>query len=74
MTASALNFAILSKFATERAEKSGVGDPDPQDPQNVFETPGSGSFPFLINVLSGLKHCLQNKNKNIKKKNIFLHP
>ncbi len=24
-----LNFALLSKFATERAEKSGVGDPDP---------------------------------------------
>ncbi len=40
-----------------------VGDPDPQDP-NVFGHPGSGSisqryrsgsFPFLIKVLSGLK-------------------
>jgi hypothetical protein len=40
-----------------------VGDPDP----HVFGPPrsgsgsGSGSFPFLINVLSGLKKCLQNK-------------
>jgi hypothetical protein len=38
-----------------------VGDPDPQDP-HVFRPPGSGSviqrsgsFPFLIKVLSGLK-------------------
>jgi hypothetical protein len=42
-----------------------VGDPDPQDP-HVFEPPGSGSigqrcasgsgsFPFLMNVFSGLK-------------------
>ncbi len=40
-----------------------VGDPDPQKP-HVFGPPGSGSitqmygsgsFPFLINVLSGLK-------------------
>jgi hypothetical protein len=51
--------------------KSSVGDPDPEpdpDPQDlhVSETPGSrsisqrfgsgsGSFPFLIKVLSGLK-------------------
>ncbi len=33
-----------------------VGDPDPKDP-HVFWPPGSGSgpFPFLINVLNGLK-------------------
>jgi hypothetical protein len=37
-----------------------VGDPDPEpepdrhDP-HVFGHPGSGSFPFLIDVLSGLK-------------------
>ncbi len=33
-----------------------VGDrePDLQDP-HVFGPPGSGSFPFLIKVLSGLK-------------------
>ncbi len=54
-----------------------VGDPDPEpdlDP-HVFGPPGSGStsprygsgsFPFLINVLSGLKQCLQNKNFNTK--------
>jgi hypothetical protein len=45
-----------------------VGDPD-QDP-HVFEPPGSesissgygsGSFPFLIKVLSILKLCLENK-------------
>jgi hypothetical protein len=50
-------------------------DPDPQDPY-VFRHPdldslvrgpdpnqiqSFGSFPFLIKVLSGLKHCLQNK-------------
>ncbi len=44
-----------------------VGDPEP-DP-HVFGPPGSGSisesggsrsFPLLINVLSGLKYCLQN--------------
>ncbi len=44
-------------------------DPDPEDP-HVFGPPGSGSFsqsygsgsfPFLIKVLSGLKDCLQNK-------------
>ncbi len=46
-----------------------VWDPDPQDP-HVFRPPGSGSisqkygsgsgsFSFLINVLSGLKICLQ---------------
>ncbi len=43
-----------------------VGDTDPQDP-HVFGPPGSGStsqryvsgsFPFPINVLSGLKKCL----------------
>jgi hypothetical protein len=45
-----------------------VGDPDP----HVFVPPGSGSinqrygsvsgsYPFLIKVLSGLKYCLQNK-------------
>jgi hypothetical protein len=55
--------------------KIGVGnpnpepDPDPQDP-HVFGPPrsgsisqryGSGSFMFLIDVLSGLKKCLQNR-------------
>jgi hypothetical protein len=42
-----------------------VGDPDPEtDPHDphVFGPPGS--FPFLKNVLSGLKYCLQNKNFN----------
>jgi hypothetical protein len=34
-------------------------DPDPQDP-HVFEHPGSGSFPILINVMDALKQCLQN--------------
>jgi hypothetical protein len=44
-----------------------VGDPDPepdtdQQDQHVFGPPrsGYGSFPFLINVLSGLIYCLQN--------------
>jgi hypothetical protein len=31
-----------------------VGDPDPQDP-HVFGHPGSGFFPFLMKLLSGLK-------------------
>jgi hypothetical protein len=31
-----------------------VGDPDTLDPHD-FGPPGSGSFPFLISVLSGLK-------------------
>jgi hypothetical protein len=50
---------------------SSVADPDSQDP-HFFGPPGSGfisqrygsgsgSFSFLINVLSGLKQCLQNK-------------
>jgi hypothetical protein len=46
---------------------SSVGDPDPQDPPVfglrgfVSQRDGSGSFRFLIQVLSGLKYCLQNK-------------
>jgi hypothetical protein len=59
-----------------------VGDPepDPQDP-HVFGLPrsgsirqrygsGSGSFPFLINVLSGLKEGMQKKilTQNFSKK------
>ncbi len=39
-----------------------VGDPDP----HVFGPPGSGSFPFLIKGLSGLKLCLPNKIFNTK--------
>ncbi len=52
---------------------SNVGDPDPQDP-HVFGPPGSGSFPFLIDVLSGLKYCLQNRilTQNFCKKLNFL--
>jgi hypothetical protein len=59
-------------------------DPDTQDP-HVFGPPGSGSrsisqryksgpFPFLINVLSGLKKCLQNNilTQNCSKKFNFL--
>jgi hypothetical protein len=55
-------------YRTDRVGGS-VGDPDPQDP-HVFGPPGSGSisqrygsgsFPFLIKVLIGLKDCLQNK-------------
>jgi hypothetical protein len=49
-----------------------VGDPDPEPDldTHVFGPPrsgsisqrsGSGSFTFLIKVLSGLKRCLQNK-------------
>ncbi len=45
-----------------------TGDPDPDDfwPPGSGSTSqmygsGSGSFPFLIKVLSGLKKCLQNK-------------
>jgi hypothetical protein len=60
-----------------------VGDPDP----DVFEPPGprsgsisqrygsgSGSVPFLIEVLSGLKDCLQNKilTQNFSKKLNFV--
>ncbi len=51
-----------------------VGDPDP----HVFGSPGSGSgsgsFPFLINVLSILKQCLLIKilTKNFNKKFNFL--
>ena len=65
-----------------------VGDPDPQDPY-VFGPLGSGgsgfiskgygsgsgsrSFPFLIDVLSRLKKCLQNKmlTQNLAKNYIF---
>jgi hypothetical protein len=44
-------------------------DPDPQDPHgfkppgsgSISQRYGSGSFPFLIKLLSGLKQCLQNK-------------
>jgi hypothetical protein len=41
---------------TYYVQYSSVGDPDPEDPL-VFGPPesGSGSFPFLIDVLSGLK-------------------
>ncbi len=66
------------------SERSSVGDPDPQNP-HVFGLPGSisqrygsgsgsESFPFLINVLSGLKQCLQNKNltQNISQTSNFL--
>jgi hypothetical protein len=61
-----------------------VGDPepDPQDPhvfgplgsgsisQRCRSGSGSGSVPFLINVLSGLKECLQNNilTQNYSKK------
>ncbi len=44
-------------------------DPDPSDPYvfgptesvSISQRYGSGSFPFLINVLGVLKQCLQNK-------------
>ncbi len=36
------------------ASIAGDPEPDPQAP-HVFGPPGSGSFPFLIKVLSGLK-------------------
>ncbi len=63
---------------------SSAGDPDPQDP-HVFRPPGfgsisqtygsgSGSFPFLIKMLSGLKDCLQTKiltQTKFSKKYIF---
>jgi hypothetical protein len=48
-----------------------VGDPDPQDPhlfgppgsgsRSVSQRYGSGSFPFLIDVLTRLKECLQKR-------------
>ncbi len=39
-----------------------LGLPDPDRLVKRYGSgPGSGSFPFLINVLSGLKQCLQNK-------------
>jgi hypothetical protein len=42
-----------------------IGDPDPGlldlDPVSQRYGSGSGSFPFLIKMLSGLKQCLQNK-------------
>ncbi len=55
-----------------------VGDPDldPQEPHvfgftgsgsgSISQSYGSGSFPFLINVLGGLKECFQNKIVNTK--------
>jgi hypothetical protein len=48
-------------FLSKECNRCRVGDPDP-DPQDlhVFRPLGSGSFPFLINVLSGLKQYLQN--------------
>ncbi len=48
----------------------GLLDPDP-DPFVRETDPGSGSFPFLINVL---KYCLQNKilTQNFGKKSNFL--
>jgi hypothetical protein len=62
----------------------GYPDPDPQD-THVFGPPGSGSIsqrcgsgsgsvPFLINVLSGLKECLKNNilTQNFSKKFNFL--
>jgi hypothetical protein len=59
-------------FEMFQMKESSVGNPDPEPDPHVFGTPGSGSicqrcgsgsgsFPFLINVLSGLKKCLQNK-------------
>jgi hypothetical protein len=46
----------------------GLPDPDPLGCQRCGS--GSGSFPFLIKVLSGLKSCLQNKilTQNFSKK------
>jgi hypothetical protein len=63
-----------------------VGDPEsePDTDPHVFGPPGSGSirrrgsgsgsFPFLINVLSGLKQCQQNKilTQNFSQKLNFL--
>jgi hypothetical protein len=48
-------------------KKSSGGDPDPEDPHDfgppgsgtVKQRYGSGSFPFLIKVLSGLKKYFQ---------------
>jgi hypothetical protein len=68
--------------------RTSVGDPDLElDPEpHVFGSPGSGSisqrcgsrsgfvsFHFLINAMSGLKYCLQNKMliQNFSKKLIF---
>ncbi len=63
--------------------KSSVGDPDPEPDSHVFGPTGSGSisqryesgscsgsFTFLINVLSRLKKCFQNKilTQNLSKK------
>jgi hypothetical protein len=57
----------LNKISTEVVDPDPEPDPDPQDP-HVFGSPGSGSisqrygsgygsgsYPFLLNVLSGLK-------------------
>ncbi len=46
-----------------------VGDLDvfgPPESGSVSQRYGSVSFPFLINVLSGLKYCLQNTKVNRK--------
>jgi hypothetical protein len=59
-------------------KETSVGDPDP----HVFGPPGSGficrrsgsgSFPFLIKVLSGPKYWLQNKilTQNLEKYSIL---
>jgi hypothetical protein len=57
-----------------------VGDPDPQNPhvfgphgsrsRSTSQRYGSGSFPFLIKVLSGLKQCFKNTilTQNVSKK------
>jgi hypothetical protein len=55
----------------------GDTDPDPQDlhvfgpPGSISQRYGSGSFPFLIDVLSGLKKCLQNRILKVPKCEIF---
>ncbi len=64
-------WAFDGKFA------SIVGDPDvfgPPGSGSISHKYGSGSFPFLITVLSGLKEFLQNKilTQNVCKKLIFL--
>ncbi len=69
---------------TNTIVKTSVGDLDPKTDPNVFEHPGSGfgtisqrygsgsgsgSFPFIIKMLIGLKKCVQNKTltKNFSK-------
>ncbi len=57
----ARGYTLVKGWRTCPQQATSVGDPDPEPHPHVFGPPGSGSFPFLTNLLRGLKYACKIK-------------